>query len=51
MENMTVRNIDSEKKRKCLFVLRAQGKTLSDIVREEIDKYAKEFDEKYSKEV
>lgn len=49
MENMTVRNIDSEQKRKCLFVLKSKGKTLSDIVREEIAKYAEEFDAKFGK--
>ena len=45
MENITVSNIDSDKKRKCLFVLKTKGKTLSEAVREMIEKHAKEFDQ------
>ena len=36
--------VDSEKKRKTIFVLKAKGKTLTDMVNEQLDKYAKEFD-------
>lgn len=45
MENMTVRNVNKEAKRKAIFVLKTEGKTLSDAVREMIDKKANEFEQ------
>ena len=36
--------VDGEKKRKTIFVLKSKGKTLQDMVNEQLDKYAKEFD-------
>ena len=40
---------DKEKKAKAMFVLKTQGKTLSQAVREMTDKLAEEFDKKNSK--
>lgn len=48
--NTSIRGVDPEKKRKCIFVLKAKGTTLSDVVRDVIDRYAEEFDEKFGKE-
>lgn len=42
--------INADTKRKAMFVLKCQGKTLSEEVRKMCEKYAKEFDEKYGKE-
>lgn len=50
LENVTVRNISSETKRKVMFVLKAKGKTMSDVIRETLNKYEKEFDEIIKKE-
>lgn len=36
--------VDSELKRKAVFVLKAKGKNLTDMVNEQIKKYADEFD-------
>ena len=36
--------VDSEMKRKAVFVLKAKGKTLTDMVNAELKKYADEFD-------
>lgn len=49
VENIMVRNVETNKKAKAMFVLQSKGKNLSDAVREMVDKLAKEFDEKYSK--
>ena len=42
--------IDEETKRKASFVLKCKGKNISEAVRELLDEYAKEFDNKYGKE-
>ena len=42
--------IDSEIKRKAMFVLKSRGSNLSKEVRQMTDELAKEFDEKYGKE-
>lgn len=49
VENIMVRNVETDKKAKAMFILQAKGKNLSDAVREMVDKLAKEFDETYSK--
>lgn len=36
--------VNSELKRKAVFVLKAQGKNLTDMVNEQLQKYANEFD-------
>ena len=36
--------VDSDIKRKAMFVLKAKGKNLTDMVNEELKKYADEFD-------
>lgn len=36
--------VDSETKRKAVFVLKSKGKKLTDMVNEELKKYADEFD-------
>lgn len=36
--------VDSEVKRKAVFVLKTKGKKLTDMVNEELKKYADEFD-------
>lgn len=48
-EIITVRNVETEKKAKAIFILQADGRNLSDAVREMIDKLADKFDETYSK--
>ena len=40
-----VRNVDPEKKRKAVFVLKCKGQNLSEAVREMTEQLAKEFDE------
>ena len=45
-ETLNVRNVDKEQKRKAIFILSTKGKTLSDAVREMVEQYAKEFDQK-----
>ena len=47
MEDNLVVRVDKEKKAK--FILKTQGKTLSQAVREMTDKLAEEFDKKNSK--
>ena len=37
-------NVDSDKKRKAMFILKAKGKNLTDMVNEQLNKLAKEFD-------
>ncbi len=44
-----IKNIDDEKYRKTLFVLKSKGKNFAQEVKELCDKYAKEFDEMYKK--
>ena len=48
-ENINVR-VNTEKKAKAIFMLKTQGKTLSQAVREMTDKLAEEFDKKNSKQ-
>ena len=36
--------VDSDVKRKAIFVLKSKGKNLTDMVNEQLEKYAKEFD-------
>lgn len=36
--------VDGDIKRKAIFVLKAQGKNLTDMVNEQLKKYADEFD-------
>ena len=48
-ENINVR-VNTEKKAKAIFVLKTQGKTLSQAVREMTDKLADEFDKKNNKQ-
>ena len=38
--------VDKETKNKAAFVLKAQGKNLTDMVKEVLEKYAAEFDKK-----
>lgn len=45
VEQILVNNVDSEAKRKAMFVLRSRGKDLSTAVREMCNNLAKEFDE------
>jgi hypothetical protein len=40
--------VNEENKRKAVFILKAKGKTLTDMVNEQIEKLAKEFDQKNS---
>lgn len=37
-------NVDSDTKRKAIFILQAKGKNLTDMVNEQLNKLAKEFD-------
>jgi hypothetical protein len=48
-ETITVQGINSERKAKALFVIKCQGKTLSEEVRKLIEEKAEQF-EKYVKE-
>lgn len=41
--------VDKEQKRKAVFILKAKGKNLTDMVNEELAKYAAEFDNKEDK--
>lgn len=36
--------VDAEQKRKAVFILKTKGKNLTDMVNEQLAKYAKEFD-------
>jgi antitoxin component of RelBE/YafQ-DinJ toxin-antitoxin module len=40
--------VDEETKRKAVFILKAKGKTLTDMVNEQLEKYAKEFEKNNS---
>ena len=44
-----IKNIDDEKYRKTLFVLKSKGKNFAQVVKEMCDKYAEEFDNVYKK--
>jgi antitoxin component of RelBE/YafQ-DinJ toxin-antitoxin module len=44
MENIVVKNVDKETKRKAVFVLKCKGKNLSDAVREMLEKHASQFE-------
>ena len=44
-----VTNVDSEKKRKAMYVLNAEGTDLSTAIKKLVDKYAKKFDEMQNK--
>lgn len=44
-----IKNIDDEKYRKTLFVLKTKGKNFAQVVKEMCDKYAQEFDKTYKK--
>lgn len=46
MADIIVKNVDETKKLKATFVLKTKGRTLSDAVREMLDKYANEYDAK-----
>lgn len=46
MEDIVVKNVDAEDKRKAMFVLKTDGKNLSEAVREMLKKYAKEFEKR-----
>jgi hypothetical protein len=46
---MQVRNVNNEAKAKAMFILKCKGKTLSQEIRDMIDRYAEEFDKKNSK--
>lgn len=46
MADIIVKNVDNTQKLKAIFILKSKGKNLSDAVREMIDKYAREYDQK-----
>ena len=46
MADIIVKNVDNTQKLKASFILKSKGKNLSDAVREMIDKYAREYDQK-----
>lgn len=50
LESNILTRVNAEKKNKAIFVLKTKGKTLSQAVREMLDKLAKEFDEINEKE-
>lgn len=41
--------VNEELKRKAVFILNTKGKTLTEMVNEQLEKYAKEFDQKNNK--
>ena len=45
LSKIHIDNVNTEKKAKTMFVLKAKGSTLSDEVRKMLDKYALEFDQ------
>ena len=47
--DILIKNINLEKKRKAMFVLKSKGKTFTSAVREMCERLAKEFDEKGEK--
>ncbi len=44
-----IKNIDSEKYKKTLFILKTKGKNFAQAVKEMCDEYANEFDNTYKK--
>ena len=44
-----IKNIDDEKYRKALFILRSKGSNFAKEVKKMCDKYAEEFDKTYNK--
>ena len=44
--DILIKNVNTEIKRKAMFVLKSKGKTLTQAVRDMCDKLASEFDEK-----
>lgn len=46
MADIIVKNVDDMQKLKASFILKSKGRSLSDAVREMIDKYAREYDQK-----
>ena len=49
MATANIKNIDNEKYKKTLFMLKTKGKNFAQEVKEMCDKYANEFDETYKK--
>ena len=49
MSTANIKNIDSEKYKKTLFILKTKGKNFAQAVKEMCDKYADEFDKTYKK--
>ena len=49
MENIVVKNVDKETKRKAVFVLQCKGMNISDAVREMLDKEASKFEKLINK--
>lgn len=46
MADIIVKNVDNTQKLKASFILKSKGKNLSDAVRDMINKYAREYDQK-----
>ena len=44
MSDLLIKNIDTEKKNKAIFVLKCKGKDLTKAVKEMVDKLSEEFD-------
>lgn len=44
LKKISISGVDEEKLNKTLFVLKSKGKSLSQAVREEIDRYVEEYD-------
>ena len=49
MATANIKNIDDEKYKKTLFILKTKGSNFANMVKEMCEKYAEEFDKKYSK--
>lgn len=49
MEEIHVTNVNSEEKRKAMFVLKCKGTDLSTAIKKLVKEYAEEFDKKISK--
>lgn len=49
MENINVTNVNSEEKRKAMFMLKSKGTDLSTAIKKLVKQYADEFDKKNSK--
>lgn len=46
---LQIRNVNKEAKAKAIFILKCKGKSLSQEIRDMIDRYAEEFDKKNNK--